>query len=319
MIVGMAVVTTMAMPPMLRWALARLPVQEEEQARLVREAFEAKDFITNVERLLLAVDDSPNGKLALRLASLIAASRGITTTVLHLGRGNPDSAVKAAVEVTEGSAAPSAEGRRKVHVTLRTDVSPTEAAITKEAQKGYGLLVLGLAKTLAPHGGFHEEISRITATYEGPLAVVVARGPHVEFPGEGDLNLLVPIRGNRVSRRAAEVALALAQVSDSPMMALYVLSKVGLGAAPRPTPTRPHEQAVLKDIVDLAERYGRSIRTMLRLDIAAENAILRQARLGNYNLIVMGVTRPAGATLYFGKIAAAILENSTHSILFVSS
>jgi len=52
-----------------------------------------------------------------------------------------------------------------------------------------------------------------------------------------------------------------------------------------------------------AEKYcnedRRSIRTALRLDIAPEDAILRQASLGNYNLIVMGVGRPAGETLFF--------------------
>jgi nucleotide-binding universal stress UspA family protein len=57
----------------------------------------------------------------------------------------------------------------------------------------------------------------------------------------------------------------------------------------------------------------------LRLNVAPEDAILRQARLGNYNLIVMGVGRPAGKTLFFGKVAAAALENSDRSILFVSS
>jgi Kef-type K+ transport system membrane component KefB len=61
MIVTMAVVTTLAMPPTLRWALSRLPLHEEEQTRLDREEFEAKGFITNVERLLVAVDDSANG------------------------------------------------------------------------------------------------------------------------------------------------------------------------------------------------------------------------------------------------------------------
>jgi nucleotide-binding universal stress UspA family protein len=98
---------------------------------------------------------------------------------------------------------------------------------------------------------------------------------------------------------------------------------VGLGAAQRrlkrPTATRRREEAVLKGIVDLADRYGRSIRTALRLDISPEDAILRQAHLGCYNLIVMGVGRPAGETLFFGKVAAAVLENSKHSILFVSS
>jgi Kef-type K+ transport system membrane component KefB/nucleotide-binding universal stress UspA family protein len=323
MIVTMAVVTTLAMPPMLRWALGRLPLYEEEQARVAREEFEAKGFITNVERLLVAVDDSPNGKLAVRLAGLIAASRGITTTVLHLGRGGAEAAVRAAIAATGSSASEHAEGRRKVHLTLRTDALAVESAVTKEAQKGYGLLILGIAKTVAPHGGFHEQISRIAATYDGPLAVVVARGAHVDLPEEGSLNILVPVRGNKVSRRAAEVALALTRPGDRPLTAFYVLSTVGLGAAQRrlkrPTPTHRHEEAVLKDVVELADRWGQSIRTALRLNNAPEDAILRQARLGHYNLIVMGVGRPAGETLFFGKVAATVLEHSDRSILFVAS
>ena len=35
-IVAMAVVTTMSMPPLLRWALGRLPITEEEAERLKR-------------------------------------------------------------------------------------------------------------------------------------------------------------------------------------------------------------------------------------------------------------------------------------------
>src|SRR5206468_4774780 len=58
MILTMAVVTTMAMPPMLRWAVSRLPLRQEEQERLEREAFEAEGFVTTMERLLVAVDKS---------------------------------------------------------------------------------------------------------------------------------------------------------------------------------------------------------------------------------------------------------------------
>ena len=71
--------------------------------------------------------------------------------------------------------------------------------------------------------------------------------------------------------------------------------------------------------MDLADRYDWPIRTALRLAVAPEDAILRQARLGKYNLIVMGVGRPAGATLFFGNVAAAVLANSDRSILFLSS
>ena len=42
MIVAMAVLTTLAMPPTLRWALARLPMRKEEKQRLEREEMEAQ-------------------------------------------------------------------------------------------------------------------------------------------------------------------------------------------------------------------------------------------------------------------------------------
>ena len=60
MIVAMAVLTTLAMPPSLRWALKRLPIREEEQKRLDRESFEKSGFVPKLERVLVAADDSPN-------------------------------------------------------------------------------------------------------------------------------------------------------------------------------------------------------------------------------------------------------------------
>jgi hypothetical protein len=83
MILVMAVATTMAMPPMLRWSLARVPLRDEEEARLEREAFEAEGFVPNVERLLVMVDDSPSGHFASRLTGLLAGSRRIPTTILE--------------------------------------------------------------------------------------------------------------------------------------------------------------------------------------------------------------------------------------------
>jgi Kef-type K+ transport system membrane component KefB/nucleotide-binding universal stress UspA family protein len=323
MIVAMAIVTTLAMPPSLRWALSRLPLHEEERVRFEREAFDAKGFVPNVERLLLAIDESSNGKLALRLAGSIAASRGITSTVLHLGSRNHPAAVPTPLVAAKPAAVEHDAIAPAAHLTRHSGPLSPEMAVKKELQKGYDLLVLGIADTVAPQGGFHEEIARVASVHDGPLAVVVARGAHSAAPAAGGLNVLVPVRGNKVSRRAAEVALALAKATDSPLTALYVLSTVGLGAPQqrlrRPARTRRYEEGVLKDIVSVADRYERSIRTALRLDVSPEDAILRQARLGNYNLIVMGVGRPAGETLFFGKVATAILDNSPSSIMFVSS
>jgi hypothetical protein len=74
----------MAMPTMLRWSLKRLPLRKKECLRLEREELDAKGFVTNLERLLLATDDSANGKFAAQLAGIVAGSAGKPTTILDL-------------------------------------------------------------------------------------------------------------------------------------------------------------------------------------------------------------------------------------------
>src|SRR6266849_7691556 len=150
MIVTMAVVTTMAMPPMLRWALGRVRMSKAEKQRLEREEFETRGFVSNLERLLLAVDQSPNGKFAARLAGLLAGTRGIPITVLALSGkgktsqdGNQDKnepgdlvedTVKAAAEDTK-LAQSSEDERAPIDVTIRKHDAPTGEAVAKEAKK----------------------------------------------------------------------------------------------------------------------------------------------------------------------------------------
>src|SRR4029077_17160110 len=70
MIVAMALATTMAMPPILRWAFDRVPLGKTEKKRLEHEALEAKEFVPNLERLLLVVDNSANGQFTSHIAGL---------------------------------------------------------------------------------------------------------------------------------------------------------------------------------------------------------------------------------------------------------
>ena len=102
-------------------------------------------------------------------------------------------------------------------------------------------------------------------------------------------------------------------------MALHVAGAATKAARVHFGEARRGEGEILKHVLGLAEWYGVQLRTAVRVDLAAEDAILRQARLGGYNLIVMGVTRRPGETLLFGNVATAILESSERSILFVAS
>jgi nucleotide-binding universal stress UspA family protein len=335
LILTMAVVTTMAMPPMLRWALRRLPLREAERQRLEREELDARGFVPNLERLLLAVDGGANGTFASRLAGAIAGSGDKPTTVIALGpdkwrrraagRGEEqgeDKVHTVAAHTAALAAQPQEEARGKVEVLARAMQAASAAAIADEAQKGYDLLIVGIEKTRGPQGGFSREITRIAGEFEGPLAVAITRGK-LASGNEPIRRILIPVNGTDVSRRAAETGFTLARAAGSRVSALYVASgrsdgerrgRIRRGAA-----MRRNEEAVLKDIADLADRYDARLRTALRVDVAAEDAILKEAERGGYDLVVLGVTRRPGDTLFLGNMAAAVLERCNTAILFVAS
>ena len=333
LIVAMAVVTTTAMPPTLRWALARLPLGEDERRRLELEEFEAKGFLANMERLLIAVDESPNGKFASRLTGLIAAFKGMPATVIpaghtdgsaeqqHSDKFSGEHAIQAAAEtakVPEAEQEKGAPGRVSV-ITRTGDASPEEA-VASEARKGYDLLVVGV-KNVARKAEFGEDVNRIAAQFEGPLGIVVGRGVHLEEPLQSPLSILVPVTGTEASRRAAEIGVAIARASGAPVTALYVSTGRTRSAARsfrNALQSRRRHEAILRDVVEMADRYGMDIRTDVKIDVAAADAILRKATANRHTLIVMGVNRRPGDTLFFGNVAAAVLEKSRRSVLFVS-
>jgi Kef-type K+ transport system membrane component KefB/nucleotide-binding universal stress UspA family protein len=336
MIVAMAMATTTAMPPMLRWALRRVPLTKAEKERLLREEMEAKGFVPNLERLLLAVDDSPNGKFASRLAGLLAGPRGLPITVLPLSstgkqprsRDPEEEANREVVEQTakvaaEDKARPAEDASGSVDVTVRKGAGKSTIrsgeAVAKEAKKGYDLLLVGLENVRGDNGAFHPDVNRVAAAFDRPLAIVVANGVHLKEPIKSPLRILVPLSGTDVSRRAAEVAIAIGRVSDAPITALYVSNLKSPRSRGGVLRTRGHEQAmaILKDAVNLADRQRKEIRTRVRSDVAPDQAVLAEA--ARHNLIIMGVSRRPGDELFFGETAAGIFENSPASVVFVAS
>jgi Kef-type K+ transport system membrane component KefB/nucleotide-binding universal stress UspA family protein len=328
MIVAMAVITTLAMPPTLRWALQRLPLRKEEQRRLDREAFEEQGFISNLERILVAADDSPNGVLAARIAGLIAGSRGLLVTVLKVpagkaaaereaGEGQEDPVVEALAQSAD-SAAPKDGPRADVDVVQpKADTSFAEA-VEDEARKGYDMMIVGVDPAMAPKGGFHPVVSEIARVFPGSLAVVAARGPHHRDPQGATIDVLVPVTGTEISRRGAEVALAIAKTAGSPLMVLSVLPpSAGIERERLATARRDAAEAV-KEIKAIAGAYELPIKSAIRTDISAADAILRQARRGRHDLIVLGVSRRPGKALSFGELATALLESSDRSLMFVA-
>jgi Kef-type K+ transport system membrane component KefB/nucleotide-binding universal stress UspA family protein len=337
MIVAMAITTTMAMPPMLRWGLSRVPMSKSEKQRLEREEMEERGFVPNIERLLLAVDDSANGRFASRLAGLIAGARGMQITVVPVGADaappatdKSDQSGPAEAEHPAQQAASSAEqadkkiraeAKHPVGVTIRKPDTPDSETMAEEAGKGYDLLLIGLERTRGRSGRFSPGIERVASGYQGPLAIVEAKGDHLKHPEQSGLDIVVPVNGSEMARRGAEIAIAIARVVRAPLRAIYVSETAGKNRSGRRGGLRArwHEQAILKDIVKLADVADKDIKTAVRSTTAAEDAILSEVGHNADSLIVMGVARPAGDQLFFGEIAAAVLEKTSASILLVAS
>jgi Kef-type K+ transport system membrane component KefB/nucleotide-binding universal stress UspA family protein len=330
MIVTMAIITTMAMPPTLRWALARVPLRKEEKQRLEREELEAKGFLPRVERLLLAVDDSANGKFATRIAGIVAGAGAMPTTVMHIagnaraGKDALDAAkenAKVAGETVQNIAKrtdnvkkPEEKQATPIDVTTLVEKTPKSEAVAAEAEKGYGLMIVGLEKTVAKGNEFHDDVTKLAAGFEGPIAVADARDGLLQEPLNSRLSILVPVNGTEASRRAAEVAVAVARTNKASLTALYVAQ---MGAKKRRS--REAEEAILKDVARLAETYGVQIKTAVRSDLAPDEAIIKETTRRRNNLVVVGVGRRPGEKLFFGDTAAALLEKSDKSLLFVAS
>lgn len=355
MIVAMAFVTTVAMPPMLRWALNRIPVDQEEERRLKREEVQAQQIMSSWERILLAADDSSNGKLAARLAGLLAGHREMAVTVLKptdagswssadnggspslLGdvpspsplspgtspeMASPADTAAIVKAVSTGTNGDASETPKVVDVIERAPDLSWEAAIAAEGGRGYDLLVIGLHPAADPEGGFTETISRLAKQFSGSLAIVSARGRLDLEPVQAPLHVLVPVTGSEVSRRGAEVGMALAKAAVAKITMLTVLPPEQPGQRRRyyDRESRRYRDAVetAQELNLVAEALEQPIRIRRRLDLSAGDAILREARRYAHNLILLGVSRRPGERLSFGEIAAALLEGADRSLVFVS-
>ncbi|TPI55888.1 potassium transporter [Mesorhizobium sp. B3-1-7] len=325
MIVTMAVITTLIMPPTLRWALRRLPIGEKEKKRLEREEVDQRGFVAGLERLLVVVDEGVVGRFAAYLAGVIGA--GKPTTVLHSsGEIDAEPTEGLHLEEIEKGAEDSREAAKKgdetpareAPVTRRQHEVLSAEAVAKEARKGYGMLLVGLGRAVTPKGGFSHRLNEVAGAFDGPLCLVLkpaAAGRQMPRLGPGSGKILVPVNGTAVARRGAELALAIAAVTGAPVKMLYV-ARVGRDE-PRDTVSHRRREAVLKDIVALADRYGVEIETAIRSRAAAADAIARQAGR-SVALIVMGVARRQGEELIFGETTTAVLRRGPCPVVLIS-
>ncbi len=358
-IVLMAVVTTLLMPPLLRWALSRVKIRPEEKERLDLKEAEEKDLMPKLERVLVGLDASGEGRLAGRLAGWLVGAREITATVIDAARSVGDSetpsgtsqdvedAADSAAQMIEAlemeksaqkAAAPNApdalvekvEKRRPMRdlITVRSVTEMGEnaddsasSAILNEAKNGYGLLVLGLGKSGPRKArGLPPAVEKIVRGFTGPIAILLHAEAWRAPEGARLERILVPTTGADYSRFGAEVAVAIARGCGASITALHVSVPPAESDLLRHPERRIRTgRALLADILALGLREGARVSTKTIVSPAKETAIVRQARLGGHQLIVLGTKAWSGEELQFGQSVEALIENAPCPVLIVKS
>jgi Kef-type K+ transport system membrane component KefB/nucleotide-binding universal stress UspA family protein len=332
MIVAMAVVTTMCMPPMLRWAVARIPVDAEEHGRLERAEFEERGFVARLERILLAADSSASGRLASYLVGLLAAPRGMPVTALtrperaERARGLDERAVRDAMERAAKHSAATAESdgepSRDIDLIARQHGASTEQAVAAEASKGYDILVVGL-EPLLESGTTDPQVARVLDGFERAVCIVHAHRDTGEPLVRRRHRILLPVLGSSYSRDTADLALALAQAAGAPVTALYVASPTERDSwrrrLRRSWSVESQSESILQNVLDLSHHYAVQVRTSIGRSASVVDAILAELRARAYDLIVMPLAPRPGNGVGLGSISTAVLDRVPCSLVLLAN
>ncbi|TXI00420.1 MAG: potassium transporter [Rhizobium sp.] len=334
-IVAMAVITTMAMPPTLRWALTRLPLREEERNRLEREQFESESFLANFERILLTVDGSQSSRLATWIAAFFAATRKMPVTILDVrdagdAKGEqeikPPSEAQAFAEDLRqcatkllSSAPPEKDmaSAGDIHVTVREKDGKLETVLGEISGNGHDLLFTGIEPSMGDDGRFSASLQVMTSAFQGTSAIVTARGAIPEKPE--DLRILLPVSGTERSIRAAEFGLAIAKAAGAHCTLLLIVEPRQVSAIPRISDRTNDQRDVLNKVGAIADYYDVKVEKVVQQGPSPELSILRHARGGRYNLIVLGVSKRASDSLSYGSVADTVLQTADRSCIFIET
>ena len=330
MIVAMALVTTMTLPPMLPWVLARIPLREEEAERLKKEEAEERETVPNMERALAYLDRSPNGRLGASLAGMFAAGQQVLITVMTAPAGSSGGAADEGPQLVAKAAALTLEklpaGARKAAASMtrvpvdqlvHAKAADADDALERESSKGYDIIFIGVEHPIDATGNqFEDRLQRLAETFEGPLAMVLNGSGSAAKPGV-PLNILVPTGGTPVAGLAIEIALAIAKGSHGALTVLHVFDPEDDTALLRGRPRR-QGLSLLVEARRLGKRSDVAVKAISVKHAKPEAAIQRAARARRYHLVVVGTSLRQGETKFLGPRSSALLRELRSPVLLVA-
>jgi Kef-type K+ transport system membrane component KefB/nucleotide-binding universal stress UspA family protein len=304
MIVVMAVVTSIMAPFGLRAVMRRLEPEGDEARRLAREKSAEGTLIAGIRRVLLPIRPRENmlgGAQSIEavLLNKLARRRGLAVTLFSVGSRQAYDFLGRIEHLFD---------RTELTKRVVESDSPVTAVIA-EAQRDYDLVVLGATEVdstaEALFGGIVDEVVRLA-----PVPTLVVRGSQIEG-GWRLRRIVVPTDGTPNSRRAAELAFAVAD-RDTTVTVVHVVTRhAALTGSFRDRAATRHEigQQLTSDLQQLGESIGVATETEVRVGPEPEDAILETARRIQADLVILGTgVRAASSRLFLGPRVERILS-----------
>jgi Kef-type K+ transport system membrane component KefB/nucleotide-binding universal stress UspA family protein len=320
LIIIMAVVTSIMAPFMLRYTLKKVKPKEEEMERLKLEELHKDNFMSSVHRVLLPVRKRDNfGKkiIEAKIIEQLAKNRNLELTLLTISNDeNKNECVQFLDDLSKLFT--------NTSVTKKVVVSdkPVES-ILDEASRSYNLILIGATeKDKKSQMVFNPMVDNIIRLVSCP-SIVVKSG----FNSDNwqPIRILVPTNGSMASRRAAQVAFALASNNSQEVHILKVIEeKEDIYHLDVDGGIKERQYIFAYQVTEELKKLGESlsINTFSEVEVGADtqSVILKMANEKNFDLIVLGTDiRPGSENLYIGPSVESVLNNATCPVLVVNS
>ena len=306
-IVVMAIVTSMAAPPLLRIVLQGWKGTDQERARLEQEETLRTNQVVRNRRVLLLSEGGPSSIMAAQIVDL-TWPEDVDATVLTVT--GDEEGLRPVV---------ASFANRNVEIR-RIDAEGIAEAVLEEAKLGYGAIAAG-APSLSPDNLLSPLVDELLSDHEVPM-LVVRRGRAIE--GElpwAHARAVVPVAGTANARAAQEVAFNLSNRLGTEIVLTHVLSPEPAVVGAREEGTAAQAEPIAKELLDSAETFGTKLgartRRSVRRGTSVAEEICAQVLETESDLVVVGTSIRRGGGLFLGHTVERILEVCESTVVVV--
>lgn len=310
-IVLLAMATSMAAPPLLRWALSNIDATDEEAARLEREALLEESVIAGAEQALVPTRGGANSVLAARVLDLILRPEA-HVTVLNVRAPDVEPSPVARTHIAQLRDLLS-DRETEYREAISADAAE---AILEEARLGPDVVALGLNEDFRGTHRLSPPLQRMIGGSPVPVLLVRRglRSAGGDLPRLEAKSIIVPVNGTDIGRAAEEVGSLLAGALDARLDFVHVVSR-----SDRERSYEPAAVGQLSRAWQVADRFGRGAAPLVRVGAVAADEILSAANDRNADLLVLGAQSRRGddGHPFLGHGTEYLLEHAPQTVLVV--